>query len=1112
MGLFFKKSNTNTSSDWVTAKSVWVKNASAVWTPVKKIFVKALSGWVQFWPKSGPTTTTPPYFSTDTAGNTQPSNSSTFTLPVKTTCYLQKGTWDGNGGTISSYSYQIAISNNSTIGTTKTNTSDSGSMINYASISLTDTTYDGQYIIGTVTATRTDSVTGVDSTDSNNFRYFVMRKYAPTEYSAGSPLVSVSPTVTTTTKTGGLLYSSSSPYTFSYSNQWNGTSDYLPDSSRSSIKWYYSSNQYGSASAIIANATQITTGITTQSPTNSGGIYSVSSTLSMSTITQGLYIYAVDTQQNSNTDYNGITSNSQKFAYAGPIYDSPQPTVQPTLTATTPSGYGGKTNSFTVGATVTGNTGTWSPTPNGPYPVSSSFQYSLTSSITNQGNWNIINVPAIEGNFQDLTQNQNHSFILNSLFYTPPLGGASTVSAGNYLEYSVAVENASNAGVSSFYTNSQLIYPVPTATGAPIFTITASNQALVYWAQGLYSSYSYQLQYSADGSTNWTNTGSIVYTNPSSSSQILYTGLPSGYQYYRVLAYNADGVWIASSSTYYWSNPPTYTFNIGNTLYVGTNGYIAFDTASTSLNITTTVGKVFGFLPADLVQDSISYASLINGGTNYWLILWKGHRFGNSNTNEIIVEFLFQDGVQYGWAKYTFGGTISGTITSSTPGFYYNGVAITSQTGISNGSLVGFRWDTSGNAVSIPNSIGYPFGNSWAGWISSTGVTSGTTDDGYVTETTFAASFPSAPQNVTNSSVTGTTATVSWSSPSSNGGSNIQYYTYSLNGAAEVNIGNVTSQNFINLNPGTQYTVSIRAYNYGGVTGNNNNIGSTTFTTTAQYTVTWNANGGSVTPSSSTVYNGSSVTAPTPTLSRYTFNGWYTAPSGGTLVISAGGTYYPSATITLYAQWTLIQYTISFSSNAYYGTNVFIGSTTVQGSTTGPVGTVVTFGTPGAISGYTFLGWRDSPNIFSYIYQFSAGQTWTIGQSGTTNMTFWPWYTQNLPVPSTPTATIDHGQGATTSPYTATRFGGFTWSSTNATSYNVVIYRSGTGNPSFTGGSTGTGNNFSVFANLPGTTSTSYTVPQNGYYYLTVVGVNSSGSSNNGTPIAFFNTGYDWIY
>jgi len=49
--------------------------------------------------------------------------------------------------------------------------------------------------------------------------------------------------------------------------------------------------------------------------------------------------------------------------------------------------------------------------------------------------------------------------------------------------------------------------------------------------------------------------------------------------------------------------------------------------------------------------------------------------------------------------------------------------------------------------------------------------------------------------------------------------------------------------------------------------------------------ITWNANGGSVTPALRKVaYKKGYGTLPTPTRSGYTFDGWYTAASGGTKV------------------------------------------------------------------------------------------------------------------------------------------------------------------------------------------------------------------------------------
>ncbi len=69
-------------------------------------------------------------------------------------------------------------------------------------------------------------------------------------------------------------------------------------------------------------------------------------------------------------------------------------------------------------------------------------------------------------------------------------------------------------------------------------------------------------------------------------------------------------------------------------------------------------------------------------------------------------------------------------------------------------------------------------------------------------------------------------------------------------------------------------------------------------------TVTFNANGGTVSQSSKTVYlTNSYETLPTPTRDYYTFNGWYTAASGGTKVTSSSSVSN-SANHILYAQWT----------------------------------------------------------------------------------------------------------------------------------------------------------------------------------------------------------------
>ncbi|MBR1921212.1 MAG: InlB B-repeat-containing protein, partial [Kiritimatiellae bacterium] len=96
----------------------------------------------------------------------------------------------------------------------------------------------------------------------------------------------------------------------------------------------------------------------------------------------------------------------------------------------------------------------------------------------------------------------------------------------------------------------------------------------------------------------------------------------------------------------------------------------------------------------------------------------------------------------------------------------------------------------------------------------------------------------------------------------------------------------------------------------------------------ALYTVTFNANGGTATPATATVKEGEAVGAlPTATRDGYTFDGWYTAATGGTQVAA---TTKVTANVTYYAQWTAETtpepptpetktYTVTFNANGGSG-------------------------------------------------------------------------------------------------------------------------------------------------------------------------------------------------
>ncbi len=69
------------------------------------------------------------------------------------------------------------------------------------------------------------------------------------------------------------------------------------------------------------------------------------------------------------------------------------------------------------------------------------------------------------------------------------------------------------------------------------------------------------------------------------------------------------------------------------------------------------------------------------------------------------------------------------------------------------------------------------------------------------------------------------------------------------------------------------------------------------------HTITYNANGGTVSPSSEVVALGTSTILPKPTRAGYVFLGWYTAATGGDKIGDAGATYSPTENITMHAHW-----------------------------------------------------------------------------------------------------------------------------------------------------------------------------------------------------------------
>lgn len=281
---------------------------------------------------------------------------------------------------------------------------------------------------------------------------------------------------------------------------------------------------------------------------------------------------------------------------------------------------------------------------------------------------------------------------------------------------------------------------------------------------------------------------------------------------------------VAGDWKQFFGSNVTYTFSFGNTVHVGTNGYISLDTGQSADSISNTVGRVLGILPADLVMNNVYWAA---NSSNFY-VFWSGRRYSGGTNNEIQYEVRFTDGQDYAQIKLV----AFPTSTYSLTGFYVDGSS-TGYSRITATRTVGAEYRVYFNSTPAFVSTFVEFGSdSHPVWLPSGSVTSGTLDSGYFTILASQGSSSQAPGSVAASSITNTTATVSWTIPAreDRGMSQIQSYDYSINGGSSwTSTSTSTSVNLTGLTANTSYTVLVRANNY-YFTGTN--YGTVTFSTT----------------------------------------------------------------------------------------------------------------------------------------------------------------------------------------------------------------------------------------------------------------------------------------
>lgn len=108
----------------------------------------------------------------------------------------------------------------------------------------------------------------------------------------------------------------------------------------------------------------------------------------------------------------------------------------------------------------------------------------------------------------------------------------------------------------------------------------------------------------------------------------------------------------------------------------------------------------------------------------------------------------------------------------------------------------------------------------------------------------------------------------------------------------------------------------VPGYSFGGWTPEIVSVtGDATYTATLTpitYTITWNANGGTVDPATSQGTVEDSIELPVPERDFYDFDGWFTSAQGG---IQIAGPLHPTSNATYYAHWTMRTYTVTFDGN-----------------------------------------------------------------------------------------------------------------------------------------------------------------------------------------------------
>ena len=130
------------------------------------------------------------------------------------------------------------------------------------------------------------------------------------------------------------------------------------------------------------------------------------------------------------------------------------------------------------------------------------------------------------------------------------------------------------------------------------------------------------------------------------------------------------------------------------------------------------------------------------------------------------------------------------------------------------------------------------------------------------------------------------------------------------------------------------------------------------------YTVTFDANGGSVSPTSRSVTFGGKYSLPTPTRTGYAFTGWYTSTDSGAQLVDSDTIATATMDHALYAHWSPNSYEVEFMAN---GGNGEMAGEPFKYDEMKPLSS-----NQYARTGYTFAGWSQRADGTGFVYANGA--------------------------------------------------------------------------------------------------------------------------------------------